>query len=55
LEDIMSTPLSLSTPENGALATGSATTEQVAFWSVTGIVTAAAAVGIFEVALHLVG
>lgn len=63
----MSTPLSLSLPATGSLATvtmtapaaslatSSATTEQVTYWTVLGIVSAALAAGIFEVALHLAG
>ncbi|MFC0250164.1 MULTISPECIES: hypothetical protein [Citricoccus] len=51
----MSTPLSLSTSEIPTTGTYSATTERVTFWAVTGIISAAAAVGVFEVVLHLLG
>jgi hypothetical protein len=55
LEDVMSTPLSLPAPENGLAATASVSTEQVAFWSITGIVAAAATAGFLEVVFHLAG
>ncbi len=65
----MSTPLSLSLPETGALSVVSAApvaapadaaatpmvTEQAAVWTVLGVVTAAATAGIIEVILHLAG
>ncbi|MGM7669897.1 hypothetical protein [Microbacterium sp. A93] len=51
----MSTPLSLSLPETTAAASTSATTEQVTYWTVLGVVSAAFAAGIFEVAFHLAG
>lgn len=51
----MSTPLSLSLPETTAAASATPTIEQVTFWTVLGVVSAAAAAGIFEVVLHLAG
>ncbi|NUL45848.1 hypothetical protein F7P69_11680 [Cellulosimicrobium funkei] len=51
----MSTPLSLSTSEIPTAGTYTATTERVTFWTVTGLVSAAAAVGVCEVVLHLLG
>lgn len=67
----MSTPLSLSLPATGSLATvtmtapatstatpsvtSSVTTAQVTYWTVLGVVSAAMAAGIFEVALHFAG
>ncbi|WMY78461.1 hypothetical protein [Citricoccus sp. I39-566] len=51
----MSTPLSFSLPETTSVAGASATTEQVTFWTVLSVVSAAAAAGILEVVLHLAG
>ncbi|MEW1981254.1 hypothetical protein AB0333_10040 [Citricoccus sp. NPDC079358] len=51
----MSTPLSLSTSEIPTTGTYSATTERATFWAVTGIISAAAAVGVVEVVLFLLG
>lgn len=63
----MSTPLSLSLPETASMSVVPATTrtttpaatppttEQVTYWSVLGVVSIAAAAGIFEVILHFAG
>lgn len=59
----MSTPLSLSMPETASVAIVPAatpagapvTTEQVTFWTVLGLISAAAAAGVFEIVLHLAG
>jgi len=43
------------TPASRTVLTGSPNTDLAAFWTITGIVALAAAAGVYEVVVHLMG